>query len=56
MTLAQIFASNLRGKDYIAARGLTPAMVRDQQHECSACKAAEKLPDVLRLLKKWEAP
>lgn len=55
MTIAEIFASDLRGHAYIAARGLSPQIVREQRHTCDSCRRAEMLPAVQQILANWPA-
>ena len=47
----QIFKNNLRGKDYIRARGLSPDVVRARGHVCPSCLIQEQLPAVQRIVK-----
>lgn len=53
MTLPEIFASNLRGHQYIQARGLSPQIVKERQHTCESCKRAEMLPAVQQITQRW---
>ncbi len=59
MNFAEIVKQNLRGHDYIAARGLSRKVpMRGEQlaephPECAACQMQERLPDVLKLLNNW---
>lgn len=48
--LKQIFAQDLRGAEYIAARGLTPKFLGERRHICENCEKAELLPTVLNIL------
>lgn len=50
MDLRKIFEANLRGKDYITARGLSPEVVSENTHICITCQKQEQLPMVLRIL------
>ena len=50
MSPHQIFRNNLRGKDYIRARGLSPDVVRARGHVCPSCLIQEQLPAVQRIL------
>lgn len=34
----QIFANDLRGHDYIQARGLSPQVVAEGRHTCASCR------------------
>lgn len=54
MIIAEIFALNLRGSEYIAARGLSPQIVREQKHMCESCRKAEMLPAVQQITKNWK--
>lgn len=53
MTIAEIFANDMRGAAYIAARGLSPQIVKAQQHQCDTCKKAELLPAVIQIVNNW---
>jgi len=48
--LRTIFESDLRGHAYVAARGLSPEIIKDQQHRCDSCKQMEMLPAVLNII------
>ena len=50
LPVAEIFRQDLRGRDYIAARGLNPEVVKNAEHICPECRKAEMLPAVQRLL------
>ena len=54
MNLSEIFAQDLRGHEYIKARGLTPQIVKEQQHQCESCRQMEMLPVVQRITAQWE--
>lgn len=51
MKIADIFAQNLRGKEYIVARGLSPQVIAEQRHVCKTCAQLAMLPAVQRLTK-----
>ena len=53
MTISEIFADNLRGKDYITARGLSPDVIKHQSSLCPICLKLEMLPAVLRLIESY---
>lgn len=53
MKLSEIFASNLRGHEYLKARGLSPQVIRDQQHTCDSCRKLEMLPVVQQITERW---
>ena len=63
MTLTEIHQQNLRGHDYIKARGLTRRVkLKDEKHDpiqpashpdCEVCNQAELLEKVVRILEKW---
>jgi hypothetical protein len=55
MSLAQIFASDLRGNDYLAARGL-PLEAAQVICDCPTCRQVDLLPAVQRILAAWPAP
>ena len=55
MTLREIFEQDLRGAAYIAARGLSPDVVRHYNHTCAECARNAMLPVVQRLVESWEA-
>ncbi|MGZ3235755.1 MAG: hypothetical protein ACXU8A_00095 [Burkholderiaceae bacterium] len=48
-----IFEMDLRGKDYIQARGLSPQIVKERPHQCESCKREEMLPAVLNIIENW---
>jgi hypothetical protein len=52
MNISDIFAQDLRGHEYLKARGLNPQIVRERQHVCPTCRQAEMLPAVLNILEK----
>jgi hypothetical protein len=54
MNIREIFARDLRGHAYIQARGLSPQVTKDRQHQCESCRQAEQLPAVQQLLKNWK--
>lgn len=56
MTLSKIFAENLRGHQYIEARGLSPQIAKDRQHTCDSCRRAEMLPVVMQIVNAWPMP
>lgn len=50
MNPQHIFANDLRGAAYIAARNLSPEAIKNQQHECHTCRLQEYLPAVLSIV------
>jgi hypothetical protein len=56
MTLHQIFAADLRGHDYIKARGLTPKPNRNHSETCQHCALQEMLPAVIQITERWPVP
>lgn len=59
MSIAEIFAKDLRGHDYLRARGLTPKVrvgnITPMSHpHCDYCNAQELLATVQRIVAHWE--
>jgi len=54
MQLSEIFSSNLRGKDYIRARNLSPEIVRLNNNICPHCLQLELLPAVQRIISSYK--
>jgi hypothetical protein len=53
MPISDIFKLDLRGHDYIDARGLSPDVVRHYNHTCSECQRNAMLPVVQRIVNSW---
>lgn len=53
MSIAEIFAKDLRGREYIAARGLSPQAAKQREHTCDSCRQSELLPVVQQILANW---
>ncbi len=51
--LKMIFKNDLRGHDYIQARGLSPQVVKDRHNQCHVCKHAEQSQNMLYLINNW---
>lgn len=49
--LQQIFDQNLRGQEYIKARGLEPKPL--YEHQCPHCKRIELEKKIIQLTKNW---
>jgi hypothetical protein len=59
MTFTDILASDLRGREYLDARGLTRLVkIADSEPEshpyCDHCNAQERLATVQRIVANWE--
>jgi hypothetical protein len=54
MNLFDIFKQNLRGHDYIAARGLSPEVVRKNGHVCPQCRLNDLLPAVQQIVANYQ--
>lgn len=48
-----IFDQNLRGREYLEARGLSPEIVKNRQHHCATCALNELAPNVIQLINSW---